>query len=470
MLRIYNTLTKEKEILEPIVPGKVGLYVCGITVYDYSHIGHARVYLIFDMIIRYLKSRGLDVTYVRNITDIDDKIIKRSKESGESWRDLTAKFIKAMHDDFKTLNLLEPNVEPKATDSIPEMLTLVQQLMDKGYAYVGSSGDVYYDVTKFKHYGCLAHRNLEDLQAGARVEVVEAKRNPMDFVLWKKAKPGEPFWSSAWGEGRPGWHLECSAMSMKYLGKTFDIHGGGPDLKFPHHENELAQSEAATDQTFVKVWMHAGYLQIDKEKMSKSLGNFITIKSFLEKYHPEVLRYFNIISHYRSPVDYAQENIDSALAGMERLYTALRGLEISTPPEQSEYEQRFQTAMDDDFNTPIAFAVLFDLVRDINRAREVDPKLAQSLGGLLKKLGNLLGLLYSTPERFLQGKLDNQTFTASEIEDLILQRNEARRSKNWARADEIRAQLLKEGIVLEDTETGTIWKKEINASAVAASE
>lgn len=466
MLRIYNTLTKEKEVFQPLNPGKVGVYVCGITVYDFSHIGHARVYIIFDMIIRYLKHLGYNVNYVRNITDIDDKIIKRSEENGESWKELTSKFIKAMHNDFEILNLIAPNIEPKATDHIPEMLLLVQRLIDKNYAYVGSNGDVYYDVTKFKDYGCLAHRHLDDLQAGARIEVVEAKRNPMDFVLWKMAKPGEPSWPSPWGEGRPGWHLECSAMSIKHLGKTFDIHGGGPDLKFPHHENELAQSEAATGQKFVNVWMHAGYLQIDKEKMSKSLGNFITIHSFLEKYHPEVLRYFNIISHYRSPVDYAQDNIDSAVAGMERLYTALRGLSVSEPPENSEFEQRFQTAMDDDFNTPVAFAVLFDIVRDINRARDVDPKLAQSLGGLLIKLGNLLGILYSTAEEFLQGKLQNQLFNASEIEDLILQRNQARHSKNWARADEIREQLLKEGIVLEDTSSGTLWRKETSVTQV----
>jgi cysteinyl-tRNA synthetase len=496
MLHIYNSLTKNEELFEPLVKGKVGLYVCGITVYDNSHIGHARTYIIFDMVLRYMRYLGYQVKYVRNITDIEDKIIKRSQENNEPWQELTKRYIKAMHEDFQTLNLLEADVEPKATDHIPEMLQLVQQLIDKGFAYVGGTGDVYYDIEKFKDYGCLSHRHQEDLLAGSRIEVNEAKKNPMDFVLWKMAKPGEPFWESPWGKGRPGWHLECSVMAMKNLGETFDIHGGGPDLKFPHHENERAQSEAATGKRFVKLWMHSGYLQIDKEKMSKSLGNFITIREFLESYHPEILRYFNLISHYRSPVDYAQDNIDSAISGMERLYTALRGLPIDKDSDsakssqathagsfkgtenktklekvneskqgnetgnQHDYEERFQKAMNDDFNTPIAFSVLFDLARDINRARESDPALALKLGTLLKKLGNILGLLYSEPEAFLQSVVKGGALETWAIEDLIAKRNEARKDKNWALADQFRNELLKQGIALEDTSSGTLWRRE----------
>ncbi len=468
MLHIYNSITKKEELFKPQVQGQVGLYVCGITVYDHSHIGHARTYIIFDMVLRYLKYIGYQVKYVRNITDIEDKIIKRSIENNEPWQALTQRYIDAMHEDFQTLNLLNPDIEPKATDYIPDMLQLVQQLLDKGFAYIGTTGDVYYDIERFSDYGCLSHRHREDLLAGSRVEVNEAKKNPMDFVLWKMTKPGEPFWDSPWGAGRPGWHLECSVMSMKNLGETFDIHGGGPDLKFPHHENERAQSEAATGKRFVNLWMHSGYLQIDKEKMSKSLGNFITIREFLSMYHPEVLRYFNLMSHYRSPVDYAQDNIDSAISGMERLYTALRGLVIPRSqetfdsieaPEFNEYEARFQKAMNDDFNTPIAFAVLFDIVREINRAKESDPKLATSLGILLKKLGNILGLLYAEPEAFLQSVVKGGALTTETIEDFIAKRNEARKDKNWAMADHYRDELIKQGIALEDTATGTLWRR-----------
>lgn len=468
MLHIYNSITKKEELFKPMVQGQVGLYVCGITVYDHSHIGHARTYIIFDMVLRYLRYIGYQVKYVRNITDIEDKIIKRSIENNEPWQALTQRYIDAMHEDFQTLNLLNPDVEPKATDYIPEMLELVQQLLDKGFAYIGASGDVYYDIEKFKDYGCLSHRHQEDLLAGSRVEVNEAKKNPMDFVLWKMTKPGEPFWDSPWGAGRPGWHLECSVMSMKNLGETFDIHGGGPDLKFPHHENERAQSEAATGKRFVNLWMHSGYLQIDKEKMSKSLGNFITIREFLSIYHPEVLRYFNLMSHYRSPVDYAQDNIDSAISGLERLYTALRGLNIprvsiaedpAENPQFTEYETRFQKAMNDDFNTPIAFAVLFDIVREINRAKDSDPKLAVSLGILLKRLGNILGLLNAEPESFLQSVVKGGALKTETIEDLIAKRNEARKDKNWAMADHYRDELIKQGVALEDTASGTLWRR-----------
>lgn len=479
MLQIYNSLTKEKEIFKPIQPGKVGLYVCGITVYDHSHIGHARTYIIFDMVLRYLRYLGLQVTYVRNITDIDDKIIKRSQENHEPWKVLTQRFIEAMHEDFRVLNLLNADIEPRATDYIPDMLQLVQQLIDKGMAYVGDTGDVYFDIEKFSDYGCLSHRHQEDLLAGSRVEVNEAKKNPMDFVLWKMAKPGEPFWASPFGDGRPGWHLECSVMSMKNLGETLDIHGGGPDLKFPHHENERAQSEAATGKRFVNLWMHSGYLQIDKEKMSKSLGNFIAIRDFLANYHPEVLRYFNLMSHYRSPVDYTQDNIDTAIAAMERFYTALRGLTPGEALENSEYEKRFREAMDDDFNTPVAFSVLFDLVRDINRLRDTEPKQSEvretlahasetlvqvsSLAGLLKKLGNILGLLYAEPESFLQSVVKGGALGTTAIEELIAKRNEARKDKNWALADQYRDELLKEGIALEDTAGGTLWRREATA-------
>lgn len=470
MLHIYNSLTKKEELFQPLVKNQVGLYVCGITVYDYSHIGHARTYIVFDMVLRYLRYRGYQVKYVRNITDIDDKIIKRSQENDETYQALTERFIKAMHEDFHALNLLDADGEPKATDNIQGMLQLVQQLIDKGFAYVGDSGDVYYDIEKFKDYGCLSHRHQEDLLAGSRVEVNEAKKNPMDFVLWKMAKPGEPFWASPWGNGRPGWHLECSVMAMKNLGETFDIHGGGPDLKFPHHENERAQSEAATGKRFVNVWMHSGYLQIDKEKMSKSLGNFITIRDFLTNYHPEILRYFNLMSHYRSPIDYAKDNIDSAISGMERLYTALRGLPTASIQETEEikdhikdikdYEERFQKAMNDDFNTPVAFAVLFDLVREINRVRDSDLSLAVKLGSLLKRLGNILGLLYAEPDVFLQSMVKGGSLETWAIEDLIAKRNEARRDKNWALADQYRNELLKQGIALEDTASGTLWRRE----------
>jgi cysteinyl-tRNA synthetase len=459
MLRIYNTLTKEKEVFKPIVPNQIGFYICGITVYDFSHLGHARAYLAFDMVLRYLRESGYKVWYVRNITDVDDKIIKRSQENNESWQDLTERFIKAMSEDFAMLNMLPPDLEPRATEYIPEMVALIQRLMDKGYAYTAPNGDVYYDVEKFESYGCLSHRNIDDLKSGARIEVNEHKQNPLDFVLWKMAKPGEPFWPSPWGNGRPGWHIECSAMSLKTLGETFDIHGGGPDLKFPHHENERAQSEAANDKKFVNTWMHIGYLQINKEKMSKSLGNFLTIRDFLKNYHSEILRYFSIISHYRSPVDYAPDNINSAIAGMERLYTALRGLPDGTPPEKTEFEAQFRQAMDDDFNTPIAFSVLFELAREINRTRDTNPSLSADLGALLKKLGNLLGLLYSTPDAFLQGIVTTGLDTDL-VEERIKQRNEARAAKNWALADQIRDELLNHGIALDDTSQGTIWRRE----------
>lgn len=460
MLQIYNTLTRQKETFQPLHGNKVGLYVCGVTVYDYCHIGHARTYLTFDNILRYLKYRGYDVTYVRNITDIDDKIIKRAEENKINWKDLTHHYIQAMHEDLHfTLNTLSPDSEPKATDYVPAMVKFIEKLIDKGYAYLAPNKDVYYHVGKFESYGCLSHRDLDDLMAGARIEINESKKNPLDFVLWKSAKPGEPFWESPWGIGRPGWHIECSVMAMEILGETFDIHGGGPDLKFPHHENERAQSEALTGKTFVKTWMHAGYLQINKEKMSKSTGNFITIREFLREYHPEVLRYFNVSSHYRSPIEYSTDNIEIARGALERIYTALRGLSKAEAPSMTEYEKRFQTAMDDDFNTPEALAVLFDLVREINRERETNLTRANELGAVLRKLGNLLGILNAQPESFLQDRQIMSSKETQEIENLIAERNHARKQKDWLEADRIRAKLLGMGIELEDTSSGTLWRK-----------
>jgi len=460
MLKIYNTLSKQKEIFKPIVPGEVGMYVCGITAYDYSHIGHARSFLVFDMVVRYLRYRHFKVKYVRNITDIDDKIIRRAEENQESFSALTERFIQALYEDSQLLNIVAPDIEPRATEYIPQMIEMIQQLLDKGYAYVGTSGDIYYDVHHFKSYGCLSHRALDDLQAGARIDINEAKHSPLDFVLWKMAKVSEPSWDSPWGKGRPGWHIECSAMSLKNLGETFDIHGGGADLKFPHHENERAQSEATTARKFVNIWMHVGFVQQDKEKMSKSLGNFLTIRDFLKNYSPEVLRYFTIVSHYRSPIEYSLENMDSAAKAVERLYRAIRGLAITSEivlAADTSFENLFNQAMEDDFNTPEAIAVLFDLAREINRLRENDLKRALSLAALLIKLAQVLGLLYQIPELFLQN-LAGKGIDREEIEKLISQRNEARRTKNWAEADKIRQILALRGILLEDTATGTVWE------------
>lgn len=455
MLQIYNTLSKKKEIFKPIHSGKIDFYVCGMTVYDHCHIGHARLFLAFDTIIRYLRYSGFEVNYIRNITDIDDKIINRAHENNETVPSLTDRMIEAMHEDFEKLNLIPPTLEPRATEYIEEMKELIQTLIDKGYAYVSENGngDVYYQVEKFDNYGCLSHLDIADLQAGSRIEVNTAKRNPLDFVLWKAAKQGEPSWDSPWGAGRPGWHIECSAMSLKNLGETFDIHGGGPDLRFPHHENELAQSEAATGKTFVNYWMHVGALQIDKQKMSKSLGNIANIKDFLEDYHPEVLRYFSISSHYRSPVDFSSDQIALSFQALERFYRALRGLEIDKTkiPLKTAYEKEFQEAMSDDFNTPVAMAVLFELAREINRLRSEEIDKASALAGLLVKLGNVLGLLYEDPEVFLQPiKMEG-------VEELIIERNIARKNKNWAEADRIRDKLLSRGISIEDTSTGTTW-------------
>ncbi len=457
MLTIYNSLTRKKEPFRPITPGKVRMYVCGMTVYDYCHLGHARVMVVFDCIVRYLRWRGFDVTYVRNITDIDDKIIRRANELGIPIQQLTAKFIQAMHEDERALGCLPPDLEPKATQSIPQIIAMIQTLLDRGYAYLGDNGDVYYAVSKFQAYGKLSGKNLEELRAGARVEIAEAKHDPLDFVLWKRAKPGEPAWDSPWGPGRPGWHIECSAMSTSCLGAHFDIHGGGADLQFPHHENEIAQSEGATGKPFVNYWLHVGFVRIDQEKMSKSLGNVFTIRELLKTYPGEVLRFFILTSHYRSPLDYSEESLAQARAGLVRFYTALRGLPEASEGEAGEgFRQRFIDAMDDDFNTPEALAVLFDLTKEINRLKSEFPKQAAEFGATLKTLAGVLGLLQETPEAFLKGKTE---LSADEIERLIEQRNQARKAKDWATADRIRAQLGTHGIVLEDTPKGTIWRR-----------
>lgn len=457
---IYNTLSKEKELFKTLHPNQVKLYVCGPTVYDYCHVGHARVYLVFDTMVRYFQYLGFTINYVRNITDIDDKIIKRAIENNESIGSLTTRFIAAMHEDFKALHILPPTIEPRATEYIQPMVDMIQTLIDKNYAYVAENGDVYYNVRHFTSYGCLAQRDLEDLQVGARVEVNEAKHNPLDFVLWKKAKSGEPSWPSPWGQGRPGWHIECSAMGLQNLGETFDIHGGGLDLKFPHHENERAQSEAATGKKFVHYWMHIGFVQIEKEKMAKSLGNCITIRDFLAHHHPEVLRYFSLSSHYRSSMDYANHHLDSAFKGLERFYMALQGipnLSTTTASENTDFERRFIEAMNDDFNTPEAIAVLFDLVRKMNKIRENDLNAAAQLGALLKKLAGILGILQDAPEVFLQNVI-GKGITLAEIETLIAERNAAREAKDWGRADEIRKQLEQSGIALKDVAGGgTTW-------------
>ncbi len=461
MLKIYNTLARRKEQFKPRVEGKVGMYVCGMTVYDFCHIGHARVMVVFDTAARYFRYLGYDLTYVRNITDIDDKIIQRANENNEQFSDLTERFIEAMHEDEKALAVLPPDLEPRATQSMDDIIKMIQALLDKGLAYVGSNGDVYYSVTKFPDYGQLSGKNLADLQAGERVEVDQAKQNPLDFVLWKMAKPGEPSWESSWGPGRPGWHIECSAMSTGCLGNHFDIHGGGMDLQFPHHENEIAQSEGATGEQFVNVWMHNGFVRVNEEKMSKSLGNFFTVREVLKRYRPEIIRFFILSSHYRSPLNYSEEHLDEAAAALTRLYTALRGVKPNQTAIDEQFKQRFQQAMDDDFNTPEALAVLFEIARELNRAKESDSEKASALAGTLIKLADVLGVLQDNPEQFLKGG-DNieSAISEQEIEEAIQKRLEAKQSKNWALADQIRDELKDQGVVLEDVPGGTNWRRE----------
>ena len=462
MLQIFNSLTRSKETFTPIDPGKVRMYVCGMTVYDYCHLGHARVLVVFDIVYRYLQALGLEVTYVRNVTDIDDKIIKRANENGELIGALTGRFIEAMHEDATALGVLPPTHEPRATDNIDAILAMIETLIEKGYAYVAANGDVYYDVHRFDAYGRLSGKRLEDLRAGARVEVGEIKRDPLDFVLWKAAKPGEPSWASPWGEGRPGWHIECSAMSTQLLGNHFDIHGGGQDLQFPHHENEIAQSEACTGEHFVNYWMHNGFVRINEEKMSKSLGNFFTVREILERYRPEEVRYFILTSHYRSPLNYADAQLDNARSALTRLYTALRGLPAAAPAELPAARERFHAAMQDDFNTPEALAVLFDLAREVNRAREAgEEAAAAAVGAVLRELGGLLGLLGDAPEAYLRGAAGAAGGLAdAEIEALIEARNAARARRDWAEADRVRDELKAAGVVLEDGAGGTTWRRE----------
>jgi cysteinyl-tRNA synthetase len=473
MLQVYNSLTNRKEDFRPIEPGKVRMYVCGMTVYDYCHLGHARVMVVFDVVYRYLRARGFDVTYVRNVTDIDDKIIARANERGEPFAALTERFTAAMHEDAEALAVLPPTLEPRATGHMDEILAMIGALIERGHAYRTDSGDVYYSVSSFQGYGRLSGKSTEDLRAGARVEPGEHKRDPLDFALWKAAKPGEPAWDSPWGPGRPGWHIECSAMSTSALGSHFDIHGGGADLQFPHHENEIAQSEAATGEPFVNYWMHNGFVRVNEEKMSKSLGNFFTVREILQRYRPEEVRYFILTSHYRSPLNYDEEHLENARAALTRLYTALRGLPAAGPAAAEAFTARFDAAMDDDFNTPEALAVLFDLVREINRVRAESEARAASLGAELRRLGGVLGLLQDDPDEFLKGKghaaLEMPAFEASgagraalsdaEIERLIEERTQARKSKNFAQADRIRDELADKGVVLEDGPQGTTWRR-----------
>ena len=469
MLHIQNTLSGKKELFTPIHPGKVNMYVCGMTVYDFCHIGHARVLVVFDVITRYLRKiyGAENVTYVRNITDIDDKIIARAIENGEDISSLTNRFIEAMHEDADALGVKRPDIEPRATEHIDEILAMIQTLIDKGMAYHADNGDVYYQVSQFETYGKLAKKNLDELQSGSRVEVVQAKRDPMDFVLWKMAKPDEPSWDSPWGKGRPGWHIECSAMSVKCLGDHFDIHGGGLDLKFPHHENEIAQSEGCTGHKFVNYWIHNGFVRVDDEKMSKSLGNFFIIRDVLKSYAPEVIRYFILNSHYMSPLNYSDENLDKAKASLTTLYQALLDIDDSdiaerdkgSLSEKNDYEQRFFQAMDDDFNTPMAISVLFDMSHELNRLKNSDMQQAKVLAVQLKQLAELLGLLENNAQQFLQGSTAEGGLSDDEINSLIEQRVTAKQDKNWSECDRIRDVLDAEDILLEDTAEGTRWRR-----------
>ncbi|RFC33246.1 MAG: cysteinyl-tRNA synthetase [Candidatus Nitrotoga sp. SPKER] len=488
MLKIYNTLTRDKQDFIPIEPGKVRMYVCGMTVYDYCHLGHARVMVAFDMVYRWLKTNGLDVTYVRNVTDIDDKIIKRAAENAESIHALTQRFIDAMHEDERALGILPPDFEPRATQYIPQMLDMIAKLEANGLAYQAADGDMNYAVRKFAHYGKLSGKTLADLRAGERVEVNDGKLDPLDFVLWKHAKDSEPDevkWDSPWGKGRPGWHIECSAMSLATLGKHFDIHGGGADLQFPHHENEIAQSEGACQCKYVNVWMHNGFVRVDNEKMSKSLGNFFTIREVLNKYDDdaEMIRFFILRAHYRSQLNYSDAHLDDAKQSLKRLYTALKNIAVpigtSSIDWNDPYSQRFKTAMDDDFNTPEAMAVLFDLANEVNRSQSVEA--AQKL----KMLGEVLGLLQRNPDDYLQGRhRDVKIHVATgaliagsakiegsasidytppgltkSVQALIAERTAAKQSKNFVESDRIRKELLEAGIVLEDSASGTTWRR-----------
>lgn len=458
MLKIYNSLTRQKEEFKPIHPGKVGMYVCGVTIYDLCHIGHGRTFVSFDVVSRYLRYLGYDLTFVRNITDIDDKIIKRAAENGETCDSLTERLIGEMHADFDALGMKRPDVEPRATAFISEIIALCERLIERGFAYVADNGDVMFEVSKFKDYGRLSKQDLDQLQAGARVDIELAKRSPLDFVLWKMSKPGEPTWESPWGPGRPGWHIECSAMNSAILGDHFDIHGGGSDLQFPHHENEIAQSCCAHDTQYVNTWMHSGMVMVDREKMSKSLGNFFTIRDVLNHYDPETVRYFLMSGHYRSQLNYSEDNLKQARSALERLYTSLRGLDTSVEAaDGEEFVARFKEAMDDDFNTPEAYSVLFDMAREINRLKTDDMAAASVLGARMRELADVLGLLGQEPEAFLQSGANDDD--VAEIEALIQQRLDARAAKDWAAADQARDKLTEMGIILEDGPQGTTWRR-----------
>ncbi|KGQ24938.1 cysteine--tRNA ligase [Gallibacterium anatis] len=458
MLKIFNTLKREKEIFTPIHPNQVGMYVCGVTVYDLCHIGHGRTFVSFDVIARYLRYLGYHLTYVRNITDVDDKIIKRALENHETCEHLVDRMVAEMYKDFDALNIQRPDFEPRATHHIPEIIALVQRLIDNGHAYVAQNGDVMFDVDSFPEYGKLSRQDLSQLQAGARVEINDIKKNPMDFVLWKMSKENEPSWQSPWGAGRPGWHIECSAMNCKQLGEHFDIHGGGSDLMFPHHENEIAQSCCAHGGAYVNYWLHSGMIMVDKEKMSKSLGNFFTIRDVLQHYDAESVRYFLLTAHYRSQLNYSEENLKLAHSALERLYTALRGTDANAKAAGGEqFVEAFKAAMDDDFNTPGALSVLFDMARELNKLKaEQDPQ-TDAFAARLRELAGVLGLLYQDPETFLQAGIDDDE--TKTIEALIAQRNQARANKDWATADAARDKLTAMGVVIEDGANGTTWRK-----------
>jgi len=460
MLKIYNSLSRAEELFIPIDPPRVRMYVCGMTVYDYCHLGHARVMIVFDTVQRWLRASGYQLTYVRNITDIDDKIIRRAADTGEPVPALTERFIRYMDEDAAALGVQKPDFEPRATRHVAEMLEMITRLEERGIAYRAESGDVNFAVRKFSRYGKLSGKSLEDLRAGERVEVDATKRDPLDFVLWKRAKQGEPFWQSPWGNGRPGWHIECSAMSTKLLGAHFDVHGGGEDLQFPHHENEIAQSEGVLDekdrQPFVKYWMHNGFVRLQDQKMSKSTGNVATIRELLKRHHPEVVRFFVVRAHYRSPLNYSDGHLEDARHALARLYTALKGSPLDAgPPDWDEaHGRRFREAMDDDFNTPEAVAVLFDLANEVNRARST------ALARQLRALGRPLGLLGRESEAFLRaGTGLGDGISDAQIGAMIAERNEARGAQNFRRADEIRDELLRSGIALEDGPQGTTWRR-----------
>ncbi|WP_369854397.1 cysteine--tRNA ligase [Candidatus Thalassolituus haligoni] len=454
-LSIYNTLTRQKEAFKPLVPGKVGMYVCGMTVYDFCHLGHARVMVAFDVIARYLRHRGFEVNYIRNITDIDDKIITRANENGEAFDALTERFITEMHKDSELLGVEMPDAEPRATAHIDDIIALVVTLIEKGFAYPAENGDVYYSVRKFEGYGKLSGKVLDELEAGARVGVDEHKRDPLDFVLWKAAKPDEPHWESPWGIGRPGWHIECSAMSKCCLGDTFDIHGGGPDLKFPHHENEIAQSEAANGKHFVNTWMHAGAVRVDGEKMSKSLGNFFTIREILDKYPAEVVRFLLLSSQYRSAINYSEDSLKESQTRLERFYNALDGIGVGAVADvENDFSLRFHASMDDDFNTPEAIAVLFELARAINKSEGEEQA---ALAGQLRYLGGVLGCLQSDPQAFFQAGAGDD---AGWIEEMIQKRLDAKKARDFVTADAVRDELVARGVVLKDGPEGTSWIKQ----------